>query len=194
MRMRSSHSLMPRGRSLCLVAAGLTPGQCASRAAPLTGSKRGADHRCPSPSVMCVSGCTFQCVLFRTSVHVVSLHIAHYISPTISSVCLLSTPPGAPATSHRLRSPSTQWVCLGCLKRLSLRSWEVRSRRGETAIATGPGMYGRMWLCQSLAFYEAYQIRQEHMRLPDASIHPSLYLAHMSSVLYDRTQRLCCIS
>ena len=32
----------------------------------------------------------------------------------------------------------------------------------EEAIAAGPGMYGRMWLGQSLAFDEAYQILQEH--------------------------------
>ena len=33
----------------------------------------------------------------------------------------------------------------------------------EAAIATGPGMCGRMWLGQSLAFDEAYQILQEHI-------------------------------
>ena len=30
----------------------------------------------------------------------------------------------------------------------------------EAGIATGPGMYGRVWLGQSLAFDEAYQILQ----------------------------------
>ena len=33
----------------------------------------------------------------------------------------------------------------------------------EEAIAAGPGMYGRMWLGQSLAFDEAYQILQDYI-------------------------------
>ena len=33
----------------------------------------------------------------------------------------------------------------------------------EASLASGPGMYGRVWLGQSLAFDEAYQILQEHM-------------------------------
>ena len=33
----------------------------------------------------------------------------------------------------------------------------------EEAIAAGPGMYGRMWLGQSLAFDDAYQIRQDYI-------------------------------
>ena len=63
----------------------------------------------------------------------------------------------------------------------------------ENALATGPGMYGRIWLGQSLAFDEAYQILQEHMQLPDARIHPSVSCAHPPSVLYDRTQWVCCV-
>ena len=56
----------------------------------------------------------------------------------------------------------------------------------ETALAAGPGMYGRIWLGQCLAFDEAYQILQEHMQLSDACAHPSVYHAHPPSVLYDR--------
>ena len=33
----------------------------------------------------------------------------------------------------------------------------------EEAIAAGAGMYGRMWLGQSLAFDEAYQILQDYI-------------------------------
>ena len=33
----------------------------------------------------------------------------------------------------------------------------------ETAVASGPWMYGRIWLGQCLAFDEAYQILQEHV-------------------------------
>ena len=33
----------------------------------------------------------------------------------------------------------------------------------EGAIAAGPGMYGRMWLGQSLAFDEAYQILKDYI-------------------------------
>ena len=33
----------------------------------------------------------------------------------------------------------------------------------DGAIAAGPGMYGRMWLGQSLAFDEAYQILQDYI-------------------------------
>ena len=57
----------------------------------------------------------------------------------------------------------------------------------EAALASGPGMYGRIWLGQSLAFDEAYQILQEHMQLPDAHIHSSMSCAHMPSVLHDRS-------
>ena len=57
----------------------------------------------------------------------------------------------------------------------------------EAALAAQPGMYGRIWLGQSLAFDEAYQILQEHMQLPDAHIHPSMSCAHMPSVLHDRS-------
>ena len=65
---------------------------------------------------------------------------------------------------------------------------------GERSIAAGPGMYGRLWLGQSLAFDEAYQILHEQMQLPNTCIHPSIYRAHPPSVLHDRTRWLCCIS
>ena len=61
MKTRSGHSLMPQESNRLLVAAGSTPGQCASRAAPLTGSRKGAWCSCPLPSVYLTS-CTLSLI------------------------------------------------------------------------------------------------------------------------------------
>ena len=58
------------------------------------------------------------------------------------------------------------------------------------AIAAAPGTYGRIWLGQSLAFDEAYQILHESMPISDACMHSIVCCAQSPSVLHVRSPLL----
>ena len=135
----------------------LTHFRCASRAARSTELRSGAHQRYPSPSVMHVFTPIWNtcCDIVCRINHRDPLCISHH------TVC------AARCSGDFSQVKSSKYIMglPGLPERIIAASLADNITEAERAIAAAPGMYGRIWYGQGLAFDEAYQILQELHRV-----------------------------